>query len=513
MTGTSTMSSRAVTRTLRPALFLMVMSGSGSALLAANTAPVAAPDAVETHARQAVLIDLLANDGDADGDPLTVSITSGPGLGSLVDHGDGTVTYTPDPALFEGAGGDGFGYTVSDGRGGSTGATVTVSELPVPPERQPIVTTVLFGDDFSAGLSNWTILDFGPAEGPSNWSIVNEELVQSSNIREDGKQKGTYAVYTAGSGATWTDYRVRAKLAGDDDDHIGIVFRYQDDRNHYRYISSRQGNYRRLEKLVNDEITILAEDAVPYPASEDWLVEIVVEGSQIEFRIDDQPVYTVTDASFSSGTIGLLAHAMQGAHFDDIRVTELPEEPPPLLLEDRFDDGDFDGWMIADSGRTAFPSNWQVNNGELVESSNIRGSIFVGAPGTAAVFEAGHHWDDYRFQVQMRATDNDSVILLFRFQDWQNYYAFHWNRQSNFRRIEKFIEGQVVVLANESGGYDSFDTYVVEVVAEDDRLEIWVDGHPMLQAVDDTFGGGTVGLSCAAMNSAIFDNVKVTAIP
>lgn len=113
----------------------------------------------------------------------------------------------------------------------------------------------------------------------------------------------------------------------------------------------------------------------------------------------------------------------------------------------------------------------------------------------------------------MRGTDDDSLILLFRFQDWHNHYAFHWNRQANVRLIRKFVGGQFVDLVSQSGGYNGGETYFVEIVAEGDQLEVWVDGGLMLQAVDDTLQSGTVGLACAAMQSAFFDNVKVTAIP
>lgn len=495
---------------LQSLLVVIGMLGSAPAVLAANTSPVAAPDVVEAHAHQAVLIDLLANDGDADGDPLTVSIATGPGLGSLVDHGDGTVTYTPDPVLFEGAGGDGFSYTVSDGRGGSAGATVTVTETPVPPEARPVpAPTVLFEDDFNSGLGNWTFQDFGLIDGPSNWSVISGELAQTSNIREDGKQKGTYAI-AATSGS---NYRIKAKLRAQDDDHIGILFRYQNDKNHYRFISSRQGNYRRLEKLVNDEITVLAEDHDPYGISDAWFVEIDAEGSTISLRIDGVPVFSVTDSSFSSGAVGFLSHAMQGAYFDHVEVTPLPQDPAPFLFVDDFEDGDLDGWAITDSGTSSFPSNWQVTNGQLIESGNIAGSVFFGAAGTAALVAAGNRWTDYRFKVQMRAGDDDSMFVLFRFQDWHNHYAFHWNRQSNFRSLRKFVGGQFVDLVSQSGGYNTTETYFVEIVANDDQLEVWVDGDLMLQAVDDTLQSGTVGLGTAAMQSAYFDNVRVTAIP
>jgi hypothetical protein len=78
-----------------------------------------------------VTIDLLdpLYSTDPDGDSLTLDGIDLTGLvgGTVTDHGDGTITYTPNPD-FDGS--DSFGYTVGDGRGGADSATVTVTVTP-----------------------------------------------------------------------------------------------------------------------------------------------------------------------------------------------------------------------------------------------------------------------------------------------------------------------------------------------------------------------------------------------
>ncbi len=75
------------------------------------------------------LNDLLRNDGDPEGDPLTVNTTpvSGPANGELILNADGTFTYTPN-ANFNGT--DSFVYEVLDGNGGSAQATATFTVQP-----------------------------------------------------------------------------------------------------------------------------------------------------------------------------------------------------------------------------------------------------------------------------------------------------------------------------------------------------------------------------------------------
>lgn len=80
-------------------------------------------------------IGLLANDSDADGDPLTITSVDASGLtvGTLVDNGDGTVSYTPIAGAH---GTDTFTYTAADGTGLTATATVTITVTSVldPPQ-------------------------------------------------------------------------------------------------------------------------------------------------------------------------------------------------------------------------------------------------------------------------------------------------------------------------------------------------------------------------------------------
>lgn len=87
-----------------------------------NTPPFAVPDTVSTPKGVPVTISVLDNDYDADGDTLSVVAVSNPDFGTAVISGN-NIIYTP-PGEFTGA--DTFFYTVSDGRGGTDLATVTV---------------------------------------------------------------------------------------------------------------------------------------------------------------------------------------------------------------------------------------------------------------------------------------------------------------------------------------------------------------------------------------------------
>ena len=93
-----------------------------------NDDPTAVNDSLSTAEDTALVInvatDLLANDGDLDGDPLSITSFTQPTNGVLVDNGNGTFTYTPTGNY---AGPDSFTYTISDGQGGSDTATVAIT--------------------------------------------------------------------------------------------------------------------------------------------------------------------------------------------------------------------------------------------------------------------------------------------------------------------------------------------------------------------------------------------------
>ena len=96
-----------------------------------NDAPVGADDSVTATEDTALTVSasaLLANDSDVDGDSLQlVAVSSGQGGVAAMD-GQGDVVFTPG-ADYAGLGS--FSYTIEDGSGGQTTASVSVTVLPV----------------------------------------------------------------------------------------------------------------------------------------------------------------------------------------------------------------------------------------------------------------------------------------------------------------------------------------------------------------------------------------------
>ncbi|MGL5011433.1 MAG: Ig-like domain-containing protein, partial [Paracoccaceae bacterium] len=121
-------------------------------------APVATPDAAETDEDTPVVVPVLTNDRDPDGQPLTVTGGTAPN-GTVTVNPDGTITYTPNDDF---NGEDTITYSVTDPDGNTATSTVTVTVTPVndAPDANPDTSTTPFNTPVTfAVLGNDTDVD------------------------------------------------------------------------------------------------------------------------------------------------------------------------------------------------------------------------------------------------------------------------------------------------------------------------------------------------------------------
>ena len=117
----------------------VTIGAAGVRVAQGNTPPVAAADAVTTWRETATPVAVLANDTDADDDPLAVAaVVTAPAQGMAAVSADGqTVTYTSAVGW---AGDETFTYQVTDAVGGTAEATVTVTVRAAAPFTDPLLT-------------------------------------------------------------------------------------------------------------------------------------------------------------------------------------------------------------------------------------------------------------------------------------------------------------------------------------------------------------------------------------
>lgn len=129
-----------------------------------NTPPTAVNDHASTTEGISIEIDVLANDGDADGDQIFIYQLEQPLFGSTALNTTDIVVYTPQ-ANFTGI--DSFMYTISDGNGGYASATATVtvgSGSTQPP--QPTVELIIDNGDPATSYNGYWV----PSSAPGGYN-------------------------------------------------------------------------------------------------------------------------------------------------------------------------------------------------------------------------------------------------------------------------------------------------------------------------------------------------------
>jgi len=289
---------------------------SGGNLPPTISSVTATPSAVVDD--QTSQLQVVAGDPDSGPDPLSYNWIVQPGEGELDDPNIANPVYTPPNV----ASTQSFTLTVEVSDGNAV--TVDTVDVTVLDADSPI----LLDEDFDDGdYSGWTIVDEGTYYGPSEWSAASGTMVQNSNIYGGSTaageltKLGTYAYYPGGLG--WTDQQIDMTIRSQDDDAIGVMFRYQDSDNYYRFSWDRSRGYRRLVKKEAGVFTLLDEDAVLYNIGQTYQLRIEAQGTSLTVSIDGSPVFSVTDAAINSGSVGLYTWGNAGSYFDDVVVEQL----------------------------------------------------------------------------------------------------------------------------------------------------------------------------------------------
>jgi hypothetical protein len=254
----------------------------------------------------------------------------------------------------------------------------------------------------------------------SMWQVENGELRQTSNLYglsyDSLPKPGTYVV--AGD-PTWQDITFKATLRSDDDDAIGVIFRYQDEQNYYRFSMDRQRRYRRLVKFEEGQAELLYDDNTQegFELGEPYEVEVQLTtangATHIAIRLNSSIWGEVTDQDepIEQGQIGLYCWANTGARFSNVRVATpglAPQaryellvtggEGGALLLQD-----EFDGDTLGDTWRPQPANGWRVENGELRRESSNGDEVIVAGEAS---------WTDLDFHVEVKNGSGESGVVF-----------------------------------------------------------------------------------------------------
>ncbi len=279
-----------------------------------NDLPVATSETAEADEDIAVSIDVLANDTDVDGDPLSVSAASAVN-GTVVIGADGTLIYTGD-ADFSGS--DTISYTIDDGNGGTDTAEVAVTVNAVNDAPVPLDDTLRAFEDFAATVNvlgndtdpegdDLTVTE-ATAENGTVTINANGTLSYLGNADFNGADTITYTVTDSGGAAATArvavnvfalnDAPVTVADAAETDEETAVTF-------------DVLGNDTDIE---GDALTVVSATAA------NGTVVVQADGTltylgNTDFNGTDTVTYTVRDSNFgqATGTAEIIVNAVNDA--------------------------------------------------------------------------------------------------------------------------------------------------------------------------------------------------------
>ncbi|WP_374287453.1 Ig-like domain-containing protein, partial [Pseudomonas fluvialis] len=142
-----------------------------------NDAPVAHNDLASTPEDTPLILNVLGNDSDVDGDLLTITSATASN-GSVIINADNTLTFTPATNF---SGTAQINYSISDGKGGSSSAQAIVTVTPV--ADAPLLSPV--ADIFYLGAGS-TVISTGNTDTPVTSAAANvEDGVSQTNLEAE----------------------------------------------------------------------------------------------------------------------------------------------------------------------------------------------------------------------------------------------------------------------------------------------------------------------------------------
>jgi hypothetical protein len=99
--------------------------------------------------------------------------------------------------------------------------------------------------------------------------------------------------------------------------------------------------------------------------------------------------------------------------------------------------------------------------------------------------------------------------LVFRFRDPKSYYIVRANALENNFRLYRMVNGKRLQFADANAKVSSGQWHTLRVVAKGDRITCWFDGKQLIDAHDETYRTGRVGLWTKADSVIAFDDLTV----
>jgi hypothetical protein len=186
----------------------------------------------------------------------------------------------------------------------------------------PALTPLPYADDFSAPHGGWKTasdeaITIGLQDGALHFTIDDLDTIAWSTPKD--KRFGDFVLDVDAT-----------QVAGPDDNSYGVIFRYQDDRNFYRFDISGDGYFAVFKRKdgVWSKLQDYAESAAVKQDNATNHLQVIAKGNQFTLNVNGETVKTFSDKDFPNGNLGVTAGTLfdnAGVHiaFDNVKVSEV----------------------------------------------------------------------------------------------------------------------------------------------------------------------------------------------
>ena len=165
---------------------------------------------------------------------------------------------------------------------------------------------ILLEDDFSDDTTGWEIIN----------NVYELKGYSSAGYLISINNQGGRSIST--TGLQFTDSKIQVethKLTGSNDSYLGIICRYQDNQNYYRFFVTPDG-YTGIVRVVNGESSTLPVGKMSYNhdvLQDDGinLLEVSCVGNQLKLMVNNKLAVSAEDDQLKQGDVGLFAETGQ----------------------------------------------------------------------------------------------------------------------------------------------------------------------------------------------------------
>lgn len=304
---------------------------------------------------------------------------------------------------------------------------------------------------------------------------------------------------------------------------VELVAGYQDPDNYYRMVLSGKSSLM-FRKLAGKEVELPA-GVGGVEAVNSLRVIVRRRSSMFYVCVNGRSSIEIMDATFSSGVIALRdgSGAVSNDRYQPVEDIQFADD---FMRTDQ--EQQMGVWQTV-RGSWRFHSVRETNpSADYRRSVNpfslggraASGTVTTsgGAAPEIALVTAGYpFWIDYDYRLSVKSVGGVAG-LVFNYQNEHNFYVVRWDMTQPFRRpsrmeVVKVRPGESTVLAAGYADCAPDQWYRLGVRTTGRRMQVYLDGDLMFDAVDRDATGGKVGLYVEGMKEAFFDDITVETNP